>query len=141
MSKYAGSRIRLLVDENPRRRGTIGYEAWEKMEHGMLYEEYIKRTATLSGGGGHKHLIYCIEKGYVELKGELATIEPKRKSSGSVEEISRENTCEEYNPNYTERLRCKKKKGHPTNWHWTEHTFIDEEEGKRKTHALFWKTT
>ncbi len=49
-SKYSGKRIYKLVQNNPRRLGTLGNRSFELYEDGMTYEEYIAK------GGEYKHL-------------------------------------------------------------------------------------
>lgn len=61
-SKYEGKKIYKLVTENPRRKGTHGYKAFELITSGMLYETYIKN------GGEPKHLQWDIDHKFVEVK-------------------------------------------------------------------------
>lgn len=61
-SKYEGKKIYKLVSENPRRKGTHGFKAFEGITSGMLYETYIKN------GGEPKHLQWDIDHKFVEVK-------------------------------------------------------------------------
>jgi hypothetical protein len=61
-SAFSGKTIHKLVDKNPRREGTAGYKAWEKLRSGMTYEQY------LAAGGARNHLAWDLEHKFVELK-------------------------------------------------------------------------
>lgn len=53
--------ITLLVDENPKRKGTMAWDKWEVYEDGMTVGEY------LAAGGKRSTLNYDVEKGYIEI--------------------------------------------------------------------------
>lgn len=53
--------ITLLVDENPKRKGTMAWEKWEIYEDGMTVGEYLE------AGGKRSTLNYDVEKGYIEI--------------------------------------------------------------------------
>jgi hypothetical protein len=61
-SKFEGKKIYKLVSENPRRKGTHGYKAFDILTNGMTYETYIER------GGEPKHLQWDIDHKFVEVK-------------------------------------------------------------------------
>lgn len=61
-SKYEGKKIYKLVSENPRRKGTHGFKAFELITSGMNYETYIER------GGEPKHLQWDIDHKFAEVK-------------------------------------------------------------------------
>jgi hypothetical protein len=62
ISQYAGKKLHKLVSENPRRKGTHGYKAFDLITSGMLYETYIEK------GGEPKHLQWDIDHKFVEVK-------------------------------------------------------------------------
>lgn len=53
--------ITLLVNENPKRKGTMAWEKWEIYEDGMTVGEYLE------AGGKRSTLLYDVEKGYIEI--------------------------------------------------------------------------
>lgn len=55
------TRIRKLVDRNPRRRGSWGARSFALIKNGMSYAAYLKR------GGRNRDLRYDLSHGYVEL--------------------------------------------------------------------------
>jgi hypothetical protein len=59
---YKGLYIHKLVEDNPRRPVADGHKAWECIEEGMLYEDYVE------AGGASKHLRYDWERGRIELR-------------------------------------------------------------------------
>jgi hypothetical protein len=61
-SKFEGKKIYKLVSENPRRKGTLGYKAFEGITSGMNYETYIRN------GGEPKHLQWDIDHKFVEVR-------------------------------------------------------------------------
>lgn len=56
-SGYAGMVIVKLVDKNPRREGTHGFNSWALLRKGMTYEQYI------AAGGRRVDLWWDIEHG------------------------------------------------------------------------------
>jgi hypothetical protein len=62
ISKYAGKKLYKLVKDNPRRKGTHGFKAFDLITSGMLYETYIE------AGGEPKHLQWDIDHKFVEVK-------------------------------------------------------------------------
>lgn len=54
--------ITLLVDENPKRKGTMAWDKWEAYEDGMTVGEYLEK-----GVGKRSTLIHDVEKGYIEI--------------------------------------------------------------------------
>lgn len=53
--------ITLLVNENPKRKGTLAWAKWEIYENGMTVGEYLE------AGGKRSTLLYDVEKGYIEI--------------------------------------------------------------------------
>lgn len=53
--------ITLLVNENPKRKGTMAWAKWEIYEDGMTVGEYLE------AGGKRSTLNYDVEKGYIEI--------------------------------------------------------------------------
>jgi hypothetical protein len=63
--------IKRLVMENPRRKGTAGWTAWNLLRKGMTVEQY------LAAGGRRDHLRWDVDKGnckLVDSSGKAATI-------------------------------------------------------------------
>lgn len=60
-SPYAGKKIKILVDKNPRREGTAGHGNWSLYKNGLSYEEFR------AIGGGTEHLRWDVEHGYIEM--------------------------------------------------------------------------
>jgi hypothetical protein len=54
-------KLKLLIDENPRRKGTAGFKSWEKMENGMSVAEFLQK------GGRMVDLQWDVKKGHVSL--------------------------------------------------------------------------
>lgn len=61
-SKFTGKRIYKVVSDNPRRKGTHGYNSFELLKDGMSFEEYK------AAGGRNNDLQWDLDKGFVELK-------------------------------------------------------------------------
>lgn len=57
VSMYAGKVIVKLVDENPRREGTHGFNSWKLLRKNMTYEQYI------TAGGRREDLAWDLLKG------------------------------------------------------------------------------
>jgi hypothetical protein len=58
---HAGKNITKLVKENPRRKGTNGFDSFNKIKSGMTYEQYI------AAGGRLVDLNWDIEHRYVKV--------------------------------------------------------------------------
>lgn len=54
-------KLKILADENPRRKGTAGFKSWEKMEDGMTVAEFLQK------GGRMVDLQWDVKKGHVSL--------------------------------------------------------------------------
>lgn len=54
-------RIKKKVSENPRRKGTLGYKSWEKINDGMTVAEFLQNGGSMSG------LRWDLAKGFVAL--------------------------------------------------------------------------
>lgn len=62
-SRFAGKKLFRNVAENPRKPGSHGHLAWEIIRDGMTYEEYMAEASEKQvGGGGLKHLVWCVNK-------------------------------------------------------------------------------
>lgn len=68
-SKFAGKKIFRNIANNPRRENTYGWEAWNRIVDGMLFEQYMEATKDI-GGRGLKHLIFCIERKFITVTDE-----------------------------------------------------------------------
>lgn len=58
-STYAGKVITKLVDENPRREGTAGFQSFALIKNGMTYEQYVSkggRRQDLAWDEAHKYV-------------------------------------------------------------------------------------
>jgi hypothetical protein len=63
-ASYKGRVLVPLVDTNPRKPGTMGYDAWEKIRFGMTYEEYC------TAGGARVHLDWDRARGWIKFADE-----------------------------------------------------------------------
>lgn len=61
-SNFAGCRIYKRVQENPRRKGTAGWHAFNLYVDGMTFEDYRRR------GGGNNHLKWDIDHNFVRIE-------------------------------------------------------------------------
>lgn len=60
-SKFAGKRIKIISEKNPRRAGTAGWHNWNIYDNLMTYEQFIIAK------GGANHLRWDVEHGFIEL--------------------------------------------------------------------------
>jgi hypothetical protein len=75
---FEGHTIHRLIGENPRRPGTGGFESWNKITDGMLFEDYITK------GGRTQDLKWDLDRGWVELRksGKVTKAEPVTSNIG-----------------------------------------------------------
>lgn len=62
VSQYAGKKIFKIVEGNPRREGTKGFDRYALYTSGMLYETFIEK------GGRVKDLAWDVDHKFVEVK-------------------------------------------------------------------------
>lgn len=60
-SAFSGKRIKKLVKDNPRRKGTAGFKSFGLITSGMSYEDYLAK------GGRRQDLAWDVDHKYVKV--------------------------------------------------------------------------
>jgi hypothetical protein len=62
VSEFSGKVIRKLVEKNPRKEGTKGFESWSVLRDGMTYDKYIE------AGGRRQDLAWDLAHKWVKME-------------------------------------------------------------------------